>query len=61
VAVILVLLALAGAAGAFVALVAPSLTRQISELRASVPRAIREARSWFYLKKPAPEAAQTAK
>jgi len=52
VAVILVLLALAGASGAFVALVAPSLTRQVSELRASVPRAIREARSWLYQVQP---------
>jgi predicted PurR-regulated permease PerM len=52
VAVILVLLALAGVAGAFVALVAPSLTRQVSELRASLPRAIREARGWLYQVQP---------
>lgn len=45
-AVLLVLLALVGAAAALVALAAPILQREVDQLRESAPRAIQKAQGW---------------
>ena len=47
VAVILVLLALAGAAAGIAALAAPILQREVDQLRESGPRAVKTAQSWL--------------
>jgi predicted PurR-regulated permease PerM len=46
-AVILVILALAGGTAGLGAMVVPTLVRQAEELRESAPRALREARRWL--------------